>query len=210
MVRTDAFDRKYAYSGEDLGATFIKKQTGFKVWAPTAAKVELITYKSADPNAEIDQTIDMTSEKQGRVERHGEEACLRHRVLLQAHLRRRHGEHLGRSVRHRGRRQRRALRSALEEGHGQGGQRMPAFGKTTDASIAEMNIRDFSINPASGISADKQGKYLGVVESGTKTAKGATSGLDYLEVAGRHPRADHADVRLRFRQRDRRPESDNA
>ena len=67
---------------------------------------------------------------------------------------------------------------------GKAGKRMPAFGKTTDASIAEMNIRDFSINPASGISADKQGKYLGVVESGTKTAKGATSGLDYLKSLG--------------------------
>ena len=52
---------------------------------------------------------------------------------------------------------------------GSAGKRMPAFGKTTDATIAEMNIRDFSINPNSGISADKQGKYLGVVESGTKT-----------------------------------------
>ena len=90
---------------------------------------------------------------------------------------------------------------------GKAGKRMPAFGKTTDATIAEMNIRDFSINPASGISADKQGKYLGVVESGTKTAKeGATSGLDYLKSAGHQPCADHADVRLRFRQRDRRPE----
>ena len=67
---------------------------------------------------------------------------------------------------------------------GKAGKRMPAFGKTTDASIAEMNIRDFSINPASGISADKQGKYLGVVESGTKTAKGAISGLDYLKSLG--------------------------
>ncbi len=28
---------------------------------------------------------------------------------------------------------------------------MPEFGKTTDATIAEMNIRDFSINPNSGI-----------------------------------------------------------
>ena len=67
---------------------------------------------------------------------------------------------------------------------GSAGDRMPEFGKTTDATIAEMNIRDFSINPNSGISADKQGKYLGVVESGTKTANGATSGLDYLKQLG--------------------------
>ena len=29
VVRTDAFDKKYAYSGDDLGATFQKNQTGF-------------------------------------------------------------------------------------------------------------------------------------------------------------------------------------
>ena len=70
------------------------------------------------------------------------------------------------------------------EDMGSAGDRMPEFGKTTDATIAEMNIRDFSINPNSGISADKRGKYLGVVESGTKTANGATSGLDYLKQLG--------------------------
>ncbi|MEI2659125.1 MAG: hypothetical protein V9G11_03230 [Bifidobacterium adolescentis] len=53
VVRTDAFDKEVRLqrrgSGRDLHQ---EAQTGFKVWAPTAAKVELVTYKSADPNAE--------------------------------------------------------------------------------------------------------------------------------------------------------------
>lgn len=65
LVRTDAFDKAYAYDGDDLGATFKEARTGFKVWAPTATKVELVIYKSTDPNAEVDKTIDMTGEDKG-------------------------------------------------------------------------------------------------------------------------------------------------
>ena len=35
------------------------------MWAPTATKVELVIYKSTDPNAEVDKTIDMTGEDKG-------------------------------------------------------------------------------------------------------------------------------------------------
>lgn len=31
LVRTDAFDKAYAYDGDDLGATFKEARTGFKV-----------------------------------------------------------------------------------------------------------------------------------------------------------------------------------
>lgn len=184
VVRTDAFDRKYAYSGEDLGATFTKKQTGFKVWAPTAAKVELITYKSADPNAEIDQTIDMTSESKGvwsaTVKKLASGTAYSYRLTFADGTVNTSADPYATAAVANGERSVVLSKKAM----GKAGKRMPAFGKTTDASIAEMNIRDFSINPASGISADKQGKYLGVVESGTKTAKGATSGLDYLKSLG--------------------------
>lgn len=184
VVRTDAFDKKYAYSGEDLGATFTKKQTGFKVWAPTAAKVELITYKSADPNAEIDQTIDMTSESKGvwsaTVKKLASGTAYSYRLTFADGTVNTSADPYATAAVANGERSVVLSKKAM----GKAGKRMPAFGKTTDASIAEMNIRDFSINPASGISADKQGKYLGVVESGTKTAKGATSGLDYLKSLG--------------------------
>ena len=121
VVRTDAFDRKYAYSGEDLARLSPRSRPASRCGRRPPPR------SSSSPTSPPTRMRDRSDHrhdkrKQGRVERHGEEACLRHRVLLQAHLRRRHGEHLRRSVRHRGRRQRRALRSALQEGHGQGGQ----------------------------------------------------------------------------------------
>ena len=42
-----------------LRATYTAAKTGFKLWAPTATDVKLITYKSDDPNADVDRTIDM-------------------------------------------------------------------------------------------------------------------------------------------------------
>jgi pullulanase len=42
---TEEFENKYTYEGDDLGATWSKKSTTFKVWAPTATTVKLNTYK---------------------------------------------------------------------------------------------------------------------------------------------------------------------
>ncbi len=45
------------------------------MWAPTATKVELVTYQSDDVNAEVDKTIDMASEDKGMWSALGEEPC---------------------------------------------------------------------------------------------------------------------------------------
>lgn len=184
LVRTDAFDKAYAYDGDDLGATFKEARTGFKVWAPTATKVELVIYKSTDPNAEVDKTIDMTGEDKGvwsaTVKKLASGTAYSYKLTFADGTVNTSSDPYATAAVANG--ERSVVLS--KEDMGSAGKRMPAFGKTTDAAIAEMNIRDFSINPNSGISADKQGKYLGVVESGTKTKEGATSGLDYLKQLG--------------------------
>lgn len=184
LVRTDAFDKAYAYDGDDLGATFKEARTGFKVWAPTATKVELVIYKSTDPNAEVDKTIDMTGEDKGvwsaTVKKLASGTAYSYKLTFADGTVNTSSDPYATAAVANG--ERSVVLS--KEDMGSAGKRMPAFGKTTDATIAEMNIRDFSINPNSGLSADKQGKYLGVVESGTKTKEGATSGLDYLKQLG--------------------------
>ena len=184
VVRTDAFDKKYAYDGDDLGATYTSAKTGFKVWAPTATKVELVTYQSDDVNAEVDKTIDMASEDKGvwsaLVKNLASGTAYSYKLTFADGTVNVSADPYATAAVANG--ERSVVLSS--EDMGSAGDRMPEFGKTTDATIAEMNIRDFSINPNSGISADKRGKYLGVVESGTKTANGATSGLDYLKQLG--------------------------
>uniref|UniRef100_UPI0021CB43EE alpha-amylase family glycosyl hydrolase n=1 Tax=Lactiplantibacillus plantarum TaxID=1590 RepID=UPI0021CB43EE len=52
----------------------------------------------------------------------------------------------------------------------------------TDAVIYETSVRDFTKDPNSGVTA--KGKFTGMVESGTHTASGQATGLDYLKDLG--------------------------
>lgn len=55
----------------------------------------------------------------------------------------------------------------------------------TQMSVMEMDVRDFTIDPHSGISDQNKGNFLGVVEEGTKdTRTGQKTGLDYLKYLG--------------------------
>lgn len=184
VVRTDAFDKTFAYDGDDLGATFEESQTGFKVWAPTATKVELVTYESTDPKSEIAKTVNMASQDKGVwstvVKKLASGTAYSYKLTFADGTVNISADPYATAAVANG--ERSVVLSS--DDMGSAGKRMPAFGKTTDATIAEMNIRDFSIDPNSGISSNNQGKYLGVVESGTKTKEGAISGLDYIKQLG--------------------------
>lgn len=54
----------------------------------------------------------------------------------------------------------------------------PSFINATDAVIYEVHVRDFSMDSTSGI--ENKGKFLAFTERGTKTPKGAKTGLDHL------------------------------
>lgn len=60
--------------------------------------------------------------------------------------------------------------------------RMPAGPKPQDCVIYEAHVRDLTIAPDNGIT--HKGKFLGLTEVGTRTAKGNVSGLDYLSSLG--------------------------
>ncbi|MFP3345315.1 hypothetical protein R0J87_22810, partial [Halomonas sp. SIMBA_159] len=59
----------------------------------------------------------------------------------------------------------------------------PALVNREDAVIYEVHVRDFTIDASSGVSADKRGKYLGMVESGTRY-NGLKTGIDHLVDLG--------------------------
>jgi pullulanase len=53
-----------------------------------------------------------------------------------------------------------------------------------DAVIYEVHVRDFTINTNSGVSPNNRGKYLGMVQPGTKSPDGLATGLDHLKELG--------------------------
>lgn len=53
----------------------------------------------------------------------------------------------------------------------------------TETIIYELHVRDFTVDPASGIKPDWRGKYLGFTQTGTKNGSLPT-GIDYLKWLG--------------------------
>ena len=184
IVRTDEFDKKYAYTGDDLGAVVKDDSTTFKLWAPTATKVELVTYSGTDENSAEAKTQDMKLENNNSVwsittgDAKAGTAYAYKVHFADGAVNNSPDPYAKAAVRN-------GMRSVVFGGNmAKPVDRMASFEKRpTDATIAEMNIRDFSIHESSGVSEKKRGKYLGVIQSGTKNGSKPT-GLDYLKSLG--------------------------
>lgn len=51
LFKTDEFDAQYTYTGDDLGATYTKEKTTFKVWAPGSTSLKVRIYNSGTPTS---------------------------------------------------------------------------------------------------------------------------------------------------------------
>lgn len=59
----------------------------------------------------------------------------------------------------------------------------PPLVEREDAIIYEIHVRDFTIDSTSGVSEEKRGKFLGMVEPGTRF-QNVTTGIDHLRELG--------------------------
>lgn len=59
----------------------------------------------------------------------------------------------------------------------------PTLVEREDTVIYEVHVRDFTIDSSSGVDANKKGKYLGMVQSGTEF-NGLKTGIDHLKELG--------------------------
>lgn len=188
IYSTDEFEKQYTYEGNDLGATWSKNKTTFKVWAPTAEEVKVNLYGSGTKGTnDLIESIDMTRGEQGvwTAEKTGDlngtyytytavqdgesvEACDPYARTTGVN-----GD--------------RAMVIDLDstDPAGWAYDSGPNQGMSyTDSVIYELHVRDFSIDESSGISADHKGKFLGLTEKGTTNGNGQTTGLDYLVDLG--------------------------
>lgn len=60
---------------------------------------------------------------------------------------------------------------------------VPPLGEREDTIVYEVHVRDFTIDEDSGVSPEKRGKFLGMVETGT-TYNGMSTGIDHLKELG--------------------------
>ena len=175
------FQERFHYAGE-LGAIYHKHQTTFKLWAPTATEVVLITYPSGHNG--IGHAHPLTLDKNGvwvktlPGDLHG--VYYTYRVTVEGKTQ----EAVDPYAKAVGVNGKRGMVVDLERTNPKGWGRFqrPALQQHQDAIIYEAHIRDISIDPASGIHF--KGKYLGLTEQNTKGPGGVKTGLDHLKELG--------------------------
>ena len=186
LYSTPDFEAAYTYRGNDLGAAWSKDATTFRLWAPTATTVCINLYRSGEPNAndlitEVPMLRDVKGTWVAKVNGDLNGVYYTYLVTHDANT----VEVCDPYARTTGVNGHRAmvidLASTNPEGWDQ--DKDPNAGLTaTDVVIYELHVRDVSVDASSGIR--QKGKFLGVVESGSKTPGGISTGIDHMKELG--------------------------
>ena len=178
------FESYPVYDGQDLGVTYSKNESMFKLWSPTAEEAALRLYQAGSGGAP-DATFSMQRADNGVWQQTVEGDLHGHYYTLQVKIK---GKWLNETTdpyaRAAGVNGLRGMVTAPDKSDPEGWEndQRPAFGQPTDAVIYELNIRDLSAYPESGI--QNKGKYAGLAETGTKGPKGVSTGLDHIKSLG--------------------------
>lgn len=188
MIKTRQLNNLYE-NNEVLGAIYKKEQTSFALWAPTADDVKLMLF-GKDPlviDNKPERVLDMVCQVKGNwkvdidedldgefynflvtVEGKTEEAVDPYAKALNVNGNR------GMVVN---------LASTNPEGWE--ADKSPEIDHQIDSIIYEMHIRDFTIDPNSGVSVKNRGKYLGVIEEGARVpGTDVKTGIEHLKELG--------------------------
>lgn len=178
-------DRAYWYSGNDLGARYTLPATTFKVWSPVSSTVELIVF-DASSGAPRD-TYDMTRGPAGvwTVTVKGNLNGKYYQYRFNSYGQPRLAADINGFAASRDGTRSMVVDLSKTNPSGWTAQRTPQLAAPTDAIIYEMHVRDFTVDPSSGVKPEWRGAYLGLTERGTIDPNTkAPTGLDYLVKLG--------------------------
>ena len=181
FVQSPVFDKKYSFDGE-LGALYTPQRTILRLWAPTALSVEVIVYESLYRKEKKRHTMGKGGRGTHELIMIGDYAGTAYKYAITfpdgkvvetadpySYATTANGE---RSV----------ILDIFNTNPKKWGPRLEPIASPVDAIIYELHIRDFTISPTSGVT--NKGKFLGVVEEGTLSVNGDSTGLDYLKELG--------------------------
>jgi pullulanase len=173
---------KYLYRGDDLGNTYQPNATSFRLWAPTASDVQVFLYESE--TGPVQQQIAMQQGENGTWYAWVSGDLQNWYYLYQVTV---HGitqNAVDPYVKAIAVNATRGMIIHLPETNPPGWHEdeYVALAHPEDAVIYEVHVRDFSINPNSGMV--NKGKYLAFTERGTAGPNNLATGVDHLEELG--------------------------
>ncbi|MGL4374388.1 MAG: pullulanase-associated domain-containing protein, partial [Turicibacter sp.] len=184
MFDSQEFHDKFTYTGNDLGATFTKAKTNFRVWAPTASNVSLRLYQDGHTDSLIKE-VEMTKDVNGTwiaTEKGNLHKTYYTYVVTVGNQTNEAVDPYSRAVGVNGQRAMVVNLDATDPSGWESDKNPEFSGNITDAIIYELHLRDLSSSSTSGIS--NVGKFLQLTEKGTKSDKGVATGLDHLVEMG--------------------------
>ncbi len=200
-VSSASFDHKWGFDGW-LGARYFKKTTEFRLWAPTAEKVELIFYHSTDDKSSVVRVFPMIRGNDIDLDNHKNNNCgvwfetipgdhnyqaYAYRVYYRKRTFSETRDPYSIATTANGNRSviispEHLMPAGFTVRHGQ--EAVWRLDSPTKAVIYEMHVRDFSRSETSGVSLENRGKFLGLIEEGTVNSNGDKTCFDYVKDLG--------------------------
>lgn len=180
-----SFNDQFYYNGSDLGNTYTAGSTAFRVWAPTADSLDLVTYPSA--SSDVATVYNMTKDVKGTwiyTLQGNQDGTI---YMYRAHFGQKVNEAIDPYVRavtingDRGV----VVDLASTNPAGWSASTRPdnlQTGNPTDAIIYELHVRDLSMDASSGIPENHKGKYLEFTDLNTKYTKSGKTTLTGLSA----------------------------
>ncbi|PHF36223.1 type I pullulanase [Bacillus pseudomycoides] len=182
VIRSEEFDHLFYYDGNDLGNIYTPQETKFRLWAPTASEAKLVTYKKWNDEKGTEISMDQGKKGTWTAKLTGNQKGLFYTYKVK--IGDKWTEAVDPYVRAASVNGDKGAVVDLKETNPKNwkGNKKPKFKNPEDAIIYELQVRDLSIQPESGIK--NKGKYLGVTEKGTRGPEGVKTGLDHIKDLG--------------------------
>lgn len=184
LVTSQEFEKKFTYTGSDLGPSYQKNSTSFRLWAPTATKVELLTFSSA--TSEVKNRYSMKAGAQGTwfYSLRGNNDGLIYLYSVEVYGNK--NEVVDPYVRATTANGRRGVIVNLESTNPKDWKKVkPKFsGRPTDAVIYELHVRDLSMDKSAPFPESVRGKFAGLTITNLKGSSGQPVGIDAIKDLG--------------------------
>ncbi len=187
VYSTEEFEAEYTYEGSDLGMTWSPEKTFFRLWSPFAKSAKLRLYKTGNIGEnDIIEEINMTADIRGTwvAEVFGDLNGIYYTfcVVIDGEEREAADPYAKAAGANGLRSMVIDLDSTDPEGWEKDESPWSEEKSVTDAVIYELHVRDLSSDESSGI--EHKGKFLGVIEEGTKNSGGKPTGIDHIKDLG--------------------------